>query len=99
MEKEIAEVWIGRGPGGATFSKLYFEGEEIESHIYFAGASQENCRDIGKKYAKEMSKRSCFEYAIINGKIPRGYPLPINQDDIDALVTAIGKKFKLVKSD
>lgn len=99
MERKSAEIWTGRGPFGALFFELYVEGEEVNSHRMFGGTYQDNCREVGREYAKEMSKRGCSEYAIINGKIPHGYPLEIQQGDIDTLVKAIGKKFKLVKSD
>ncbi len=97
--KKPAELWTGRGPFGALFFELHLEDEKISSSTHFAGTYQEICRDAGKKYAKEMLEKNYFEYVIINGKIPHAYPLPIQQADIDTLVTTIGKKFKLVKSD
>lgn len=98
LEKERAEIWVGRGPAGANFFRLYLKGEEINNTIAFAGIYKD-CTDVGKGYAKKMLEERCFEYVIINGEIPPSYPLPVPQGGIDVLVTAIGEKFKLIKNE
>lgn len=96
MKKRLPEIWAGQGPAGAYFFELHNKmGGKITSSIHFQGTEGEVCREVGRKYAKEMSKRGYSEYTIINSKLPSGSPHRIN---IETLIKSIGKKLKFVEN-